>query len=360
MAAEPKVRRRVARRSEAARAIILLDQNSFRRSVAEECSALRLRLSEARAAWHRFEREDKQSFVRWRARAFGSLLSELRDIEAQIREHETLVHEVEMEMRRGFYDPHTAYNRVMVRRGNPTAPPPEPAPQRTSGSEQVVSEFEQEALFHDWVHKFMGTHPDKLDDETYEASFEAFKTHMFRSRPKEQPRVSKVAEFVRQNAPRPEEEAAPVPVDARVKEVYRLLVRRLHPDSRVDGNAAASALWHEVQEAYAANDVAQLEILLALSDIEADPFNDETTLAQMRAVARELERALFALEDSLRQASNDDAWNFARTGPDDHLQTSVERDLTGTLRMRSDRLALLQQTLASWSRPTLVRQASFR
>src|SRR5947208_16925742 len=104
MAAEPKVRRRVGRRSEAARAIILLDQNPFRRSVAEECSALRLRLSEARAAWHRFEREDKQSFVRWRARAFGSLLSELRDIEAQIREHETLVHEVEMEMRRGFYD----------------------------------------------------------------------------------------------------------------------------------------------------------------------------------------------------------------------------------------------------------------
>jgi hypothetical protein len=223
-----------------------------------------------------------------------------------------------------------------------------------------VSEFEQEALFHDWVHKFMGTHPDKLDDETYEASFEAFKTHMFRSRPQEAPRVSKVAEFVRYNAPMSEEEAPATPVDARIKEVYRLLVRRLHPDSRVGGGGAASALWHEVQEAYAASDVAQLEILLALSEIEADPFNDETTLGQMRGVARELERALFALEDSLRQARNDDAWNFARTGPDDHLHGAVERELKGTLRMRSDRLGLLQQTLASWSRPTLVRQASFR
>lgn len=360
MAGELKSRRRITRRTQVAHAIVLLDQTPLRRSVAEECSALRVRLSEARIAWHRFEREDKQSFVRWRARAFGSLLSELRDVEAQIREHETLVHEVEMEMRRGFYDPHTAYNRIMTRRGNPTAAPPAPPPQRTSGSERVVSEFEQEALFHDYVHKFMGTHPDKLDDETYEASFEAFKSHMFRSRPAEPPRVSKVAEFVRHNAPAQDEEAAPTPVDARVKEVYRLLVRRLHPDVRVDGNAAASALWHEVQEAYAANDVAQLEILLALSEIEADPFNDETTLAQMRGVTRELERALFALEDSLRQARNDDAWNFARGGPDDHLHESVERELKGTLRMRSDRLALLQQTLESWSRPTLVRQTSFR
>ncbi len=69
-------------------------------------------------------------------------------------------------------------------------------------------------------------------------------------------------------------------MDVRVKELYRRLVRRLHPDLRADGSAAVSALWHEVQEAYAASDVARMEILLALSDIEANRMADQT-LAQM-------------------------------------------------------------------------------
>jgi hypothetical protein len=37
--------------------------------------------------------------------------------------------------------------------------------------------------------------------------------------------------------------------EARFKEIYRILVRRLHPDLRADGDATVSALWHEVQEA---------------------------------------------------------------------------------------------------------------
>ncbi|MDQ6860875.1 MAG: J domain-containing protein [Verrucomicrobiota bacterium] len=323
---------------------------------------MRVQLDAARAAWHRFQREDKPAFARWRAREFGALLSELRDVEVQIREQEALVYEVEMEMRRGFYDPHSALERVRVRRGNPAAAPPKPEPpRRDAGTERVLSEFEQEALFQDWVQKFIGTDPDKLDDEAYETTFEAFKTHMFRSRPAEPPpRVRNVADFVREHAPRAEEEAAPTPVDARVKELYRLLVRRLHPDLRADGNAAASALWHEVQEAYAATDIAQLEILLALSDIEADPFSEQTSLAQMRALVIEMERALFALEDSLRQARDEDAWDFARAGAVGGLHAQVERELRATLRMRSERLAILRQTIAAWSQPTLVRQAAYR
>ena len=43
----------------------------------------------------------------------------------QIRDCQTLVHEVEMEMRRGFQDAHSAYQRVMFRRANPAAEPVE-------------------------------------------------------------------------------------------------------------------------------------------------------------------------------------------------------------------------------------------
>jgi hypothetical protein len=340
--------------------MVLIDQNPMRMAAAEACGATRARLDEARQAWHRFEREDKPSFARWRAREFGPLLSELRDVEAQIHESEKFVHEVEMEMRRGFYDPHTAYLRVKARRANPSSTSEEPelrARERTDG-ERKFSEFEQEALFQDWVQKFIGTNPDKLDDEAYSTTFEAFKAHMFRNRPPDPPAPQKFRRTEQEFRTPIEEEPAAVPIDARVKELYRLLVRRLHPDLRADGSAAVSTLWHEVQAAYAATDIAQLEILLALSDIQADPFREETSVSQMRALLAELNRALFALEDSLRQARDEDAWEFARRNIAADLRSRVERELQTNLRMRSDRLALLQQAIAAWSRPSRVKRAA--
>jgi hypothetical protein len=347
-----------ARVAVAAREMVLIDQNPLRNAAGAECSAMMARLEEVRAGWHRFEREDKPSFVRWRAREFGPLLSELRDVEVQIRDNETLVHEVEMEMRRGFYDPQSAYQRVMFRRENPSLVEEEPPPQRRArpGEERRLSEFEKEALFQEWVQKFIGTNPDKLDDEAYSTTFEAFKSHMFRAQPDE---GRPAQNFRRAESVHPEpveEEPVAAPIDARVKELYRLLVRRLHPDLRADGNAAASALWHEVQEAYAASDIAHLEILLALSDIDSERFSDQTSVSQMRAVLAELTRALFALEDSLRQARDEDAWGFGRTGVLPGLRERVQRDLDANLRTRSTRLSLLKRTIADWARPPLVKR----
>jgi len=341
--------------AELARGLVPIDQAPLRREAGAGCSAAMGRLDELRKAWNRFEREDKPSFVRWRAREFGPLLSELRDVEGRVREHEALVHEVEMEMRRGFYDAASAYQRVMFRRENPGAVPseePQTRSKRQAGEEVKLSEFEQEALFQDWVRKFIGTNPDKLDDKAYSTTFEAFKSHMFRSRPPEPQPSQNFRRGEEQRRRATEAEPADSSIDPRVKELYRLLVRRLHPDLRADGSATVSGLWHEVQEAYAATDIAHLEILLALSDIESDRFSDQTSVAQMRAVLAELERAIFALEDSLRQARDEDAWNFARAGAGPDLRAEVERELKANLRRRSERLSLLQQTIADWSRPT--------
>jgi hypothetical protein len=71
----------------------------------------------------------------------------------------------------------------------------------------------------------------------------------------------------------------------------------------------------------------------------------------MRAVLAELDRAIFALEDSLRQARDENAWNFARAGAGPDLRSEMERELKADLRRRSERLSLLEQTIAGWSRP---------
>ena len=342
------------------RVIVLIDQRPVRRAASMKCNDAMARLDEARAAWHRYEREDKPSFARWRARKFGALLSESREVEVQVRDTELLVHEVEMEMLRGFTDPHSAYLRVMARRGDPAsvAEPSRPA-RDDAGAGRSLSEFEKEALFQEWVKQSLGTHPDKMDDDAYSKSFEAFKSHMFRARPPEP--MPKAARRAAEDIPDEKEEEEPEqPTDARVKELYRLLVRRLHPDVGADGNVAASALWHEVQEAYAANDIAQLEILLALSDIASDRFSAQTSVAQMQAVLAELERALFALQDSLRQAREEDAWDFARSGAGPDLRRQIERELQANLQRRTQRLHVLKRTLAIWSRPPMASRGGAR
>jgi hypothetical protein len=321
--------------------------------VAADCARAIARLNRARAGWHHFERKDKPAFIRWRAREFGALLSRAREVELQIRELQTLIHEVKMEMRRGFHDVYRAYASVMARRADPKAGDAGKGPGSArvdAGLPRKLSEFEQEALFQEWVKRSLGTNPDKMDDEAYSSSFEAFKLHMFRHSPEENSRL-RDREKIRDlpDAESDETDEPRLPIDARVKELYRRLVRRLHPDLRADGSADVSALWHEVQEAYAANDIARMEILLAVSDIEARRIHDQT-FSQMQIVLAELGRARVALEKSLLEAEREDAWDFARVGPSPGLRERVETQLKFELAGRTRQLDFLSSTVAEWAR----------
>lgn len=371
MARQITRQRKAAPRTSARRCvveIVLIDQAPLRRTIATECADAMERLERVRTSWNEFERRDRPAFVRWRAREFGAILSEARDVEMQIRDAQTLVREVELEMRRTFQSPQSAYQRIMFRRENPDMAAEDQsnhAEAGAPGSTRKVSEFEQEALFQEWVQKFLGTNPDKMDDDAYTVTFEVFKSHMFKSPREEKPlpkaRPSRTEEIWPKKDHQDkddEHELEGTAIDARVKELYRRLVRRLHPDLRADGSADVSALWHEVQEAYAASDVARMELLLALSNIRTNDLGDETSLAQMRSVLAELRRSLRALEKSLLEAESEDAWNFARRGPNDDVKMRVERTLKFDLATRLRHLDVLKKTVADWARAPLLSRSA--
>ena len=340
--------------------LVLLDQKPLRAAAAADCSDMMARLDQARTGWHHFERKDKPAFARWRAREFGALLSTAREVEEQIRDAQTTIHEVEMEMRRVFQDAHSAYQRVMFRRAHPGEAAEEEAAFSRDGRStgRKLSDFEKEALFQEWVKSALGTNPDKMDDDAYSTSFEAFKSHMFRGGTEEPPRPNDEGRRGNRRKIENEDEDEAGPIDARVRRLYRRLVRRLHPDLRADGSTVVSALWHEAQEAYAASDVARMEILLALSDIEANRLADQT-LSQLHSVRAELQRSLWALQKSLREAEGEDAWDFARRGPSADLRTRVERQLKSDLAARRQRLDLLARTIGDWARGPITNRTVF-
>ena len=188
---------------------------------------------------------------------------------------------------------------------------------------------------------FYGHRPARTDRATYDRMFREFKEQVFGDDDTEPPPY----------AGRTPDVASPPPKDARVKEIYRILVRRLHPDLRADKDASVSALWHEVQEAYEAGNLDRLETLLALTDLESNQTGAHTSLFQLKSVLAELGRSLRALQKSLRGARREPAWNFARVTDHTEVRNRIRRELEESRADLKSRLSQLEKLFAAWSQP---------
>jgi hypothetical protein len=187
--------------------------------------------------------------------------------------------------------------------------------------------------------------PDRLSDRDYARMFADFRANFLGGDAKEKGEPDP--------APAPERK----PVDVRIKEIYRLLVRRLHPDTRADSDADVSALWHEVQEAYDERNLERLEMLLAMTDIEAETAGQHTTLFQMQTVLSELRSSLRALQRSIGVAKKELAWGFTerkdQSALEERLRGQFERDLAHQRWQLEELVAFI----ASWRVPVRRRRS---
>jgi hypothetical protein len=325
------------------RRIVAVNEGPLRQRAAKEFDKVMAKLEKARAELRRFEQEDRPSFGRWMAATFGALLTELRDNAHLIHEQEDLILEVESEMIWSNHrNPRRAYAAVVKRRESPDEdndfaegddfdPLEEMAPE--NGKE------ERRALFDDFVRAVLGLNPEQLGNADYEKMFAEFEANIFEERPPVSP--SQTHDRQKPSAGREE---------ARIKEVYRILVRRLHPDLRADGDATVSAKWHEVQEAYEARNLDRLETLLAVTEMESGA-SGRASLSQIRGALADFNRALRAIQRSLREAKGDPAWGFTQNPYSSSMEKHIRRELEESLSHQRAELADLQATIEDWSRP---------
>jgi hypothetical protein len=103
------------------------------------------------------------------------------------------------------------------------------------------------------------------------------------------------------------------PAAKHMRDLYRQLVRVLHPDVNADLTDEQKRLWHEVQEAYEWGDVRRLELLhRAVTNSDSAQIRLETIpIGDLMALRRGIEARLRSIGRSLRAAKKHPAWDFS-------------------------------------------------
>jgi hypothetical protein len=140
-------------------------------------------------------------------------------------------------------------------------------------------------------------------------------------------------------------------IASRVKDRYRLLVKRLHPDLNPELSQEHRDLWVRVQRAYGAHDLEELDLLMALSGALSGSVADSTSLYHLRILVREVERIAAPLRmrvDEVR-CSRAWKWKFGESQQRVILQRNIEQELARELGGLRARLAEIATQIARFT-----------
>lgn len=261
------------------RALIPIDGEPIRKKARRAYEKARRDLDQARVQLDQFHTQDRPAYERWMNTHFGQQLTALRELGRQVSEQQQIIAEVEDYLWNHEVSEAEAYAAVQRRRARSaeasSGPPPDP------GIPPDFAEQDAEAEWH-----------GKSEEEAFNEFAKAFE------------------EAYRQKFPpgfRPPAKPAPA---ASVKELYRTLVRKLHPDKQAMMTAQKLEWWHEVQEAYVDHDAERLATILGLVELSEGEPNAHTNVALFQRLAAQLKANLRDIKRQLTQHRRDPAWRF--------------------------------------------------
>jgi hypothetical protein len=333
------------------RRIVLLDQQPLREEAGGEAKRIMREVSEHAEKIAEFDRTIQPAFERWETEHLGPILDEERRLNIKISELERLVefadfealftgrdpYEIFEEVSREFADDSPKPDSSASDEEEPEAvPPPEPDPDEGYDAD--------ERDFRSYVRFVFGDDPDSLGKGKYRRLFEEY----LRWRKKHASTFSSGSKDT-------------TDIPARVKELYRVLVRRLHPDTgRERSNPHIQKLWHDLQDAYAALDVERLEILLAITDLHESGSAVRSSLFHLRQVSRQLRNQLDALKLRIHQAKKSPAWTFwyakDRKAAGEKLRAAAQKRVLKS----KEELTRLEREVERWKEESLRKKAPRR
>ncbi len=311
--------------------LVIIDNEPLRQAALEQYLAAEEQLGTVREELETFQTGDVPAYERWEATVFGSLLTQLRETNLALQEKQRLASEVEEEMFFSGRSEVTAYKRVMEARANPDAAraarerqkvPPEDDGDGPGGFE----DSQTFSLPPDFDIDEFDAAPKAVQRE-FRQAMEAMAEVFAAMTGSPAPRFDRLLADARakkhgakswdafwEEAARhfpPQAAAAP---DSRLKDLYRRLVRLLHPDSTGTDTPRARELWHELQEAYRTHDLDRMEAVAGRADLGMHGTAATLSVGLLRRMIRDLHEAVNGMRAQVARARKHPAWNFRQRG----------------------------------------------
>lgn len=321
----PAASPRKTRRTRRGWSLLIIDNEPLRQGALSEYLSIEEKLGAVREQIEAFRSGDLPAYERWEASVFGALLTQLRETNLAVQEKRQFLEEIEAEMVWSGCSEITAYRRVKEARENPEAARAarerfeEPPEEEKGGSDFGGPDFHVFPPGFD-VDEFEAAPKAVQRDlrETVEAMAELFSMMTGMPAPSfesllERERAKKREAASREGAPPPRDFGPePASPDARLKDLYRRLVRLLHPDSSGDDSPRARELWHELQEAYRTRDLEGMEAVAGRADLGMHGTAAALSVGLLRRMIRDLRDALSGMRAQVARARKDPAWNFRK------------------------------------------------
>ncbi|MCF7669783.1 MAG: J domain-containing protein [Verrucomicrobia bacterium] len=265
-----------------------IDSRPTRTKAARNYKNIRTRLQKAREELDDFEKNDIPAFNKWYYSNFGTLLTELREKQKRLMELQFLIGDIHDEAMLFNITYAQAYVRVMDAVNNPE---PEPLDDDDDDDDPFDS-FDDEA-----------EDSENEDEEQFFRDFQDFINHMLGDN---KDGFSSEFDFHQTKKEKEEREKR----NSRLKELYRNLVQKLHPDKLEKNSPEKLQYWYQVQEAYKNGDTEQLEVILAMCEIDDTGTPRNTPVSMLMQITNHFKAALKQIRSLIKEARRNPAWGF--------------------------------------------------
>jgi hypothetical protein len=321
------------------RRIVLLDQQPIREAASGEARKIMREIQGLNEALSEFDRTILPAYERWERKNLAPLLEEERALKAKIERLERLVDMADLESLFSGKDPYDIFEKASQEEDEGGGCDEGEAKAAEDNNDAGFPEEERD--FRSYVRFVFGDDPDSLGPNRYRRLFDEYRKWR-----------AKVGEASRSASAR---KGADVP--SRVKEIYRILVRRLHPDTgKARQDPQTRKLWDDLQAAYAAQDLERLEVLLAITDLHETGGAIRSTIFHLRQVARELGNQLHSLKLRLVQARKTPAWIYWHSKNRKKAGEKIRLDVLKRVEAARRELEAVEAEIEEWKRESAAKK----
>ena len=318
--------------------MILIDNKPLRRKAINKCKYILKRFECVITDLDQFDRLDNPAFQQWLHATFGLQLTEIRQLQEKRHFIEDLLNHIEYLHLLEHLSYHEAYQKACDMRDNP----------------EKYLEDEPDDEEDPWEDEHDEDDFDNFSDDNFDKYFQEFMRNIFGS-----------DEFDFDSIFEDEVEDKGVDFELRgddreegqLKSIYRLLAKKLHPDSLDSTNLNHNELWYQVQDAYQRGNLEELEILQAGFDVRNTRGYSGLSISSILAVHKRYKEELRLLRRRHREIQKHSAWCFTEL-PDqkrEQLQDSIDFSITVDIRETQSYVNHLEAKINKYSEPPTTR-----